>query len=70
MCSLCLVVMGVPDCPTYFLLHVLHFILYVPLGFLFFVFSANCCYIVFVALNAIRISVLLNRLVTFLIIGL
>jgi hypothetical protein len=62
--------MGLPDCPTYFLLHVIHFNSYIPLGFLFCVFSANCWYIVFVALNAIRISVLLNKLVTFLIIGL
>jgi hypothetical protein len=69
-CSLCLVVMGLPDCPTYFLLHVLHFISYIPLGFLFCVFSANCWYIVFVALNAMRISVLLNKLVTLHIIGL
>jgi len=33
-------------------------------------FSASCWYIVFVALNAMRISVLLNKLVTLLIIGL
>jgi len=70
MCSLCLMVIGLPDCPTYFLLHVLHFTPYIPLGFLFCVFSASCWYIVFVALNAMRTSVLLNKLVTFLIIGL
>ena len=63
-------VMGLADCPTYFKLHVLHFVSYIPLGFLFYVFSVNCWYIVFVALNAKRISVFLNRLVTFLIIGL
>jgi hypothetical protein len=34
-CSLCLVVMGLPDCPTYFMLHVLQLISYIPLGFLF-----------------------------------
>jgi len=62
--------MGLPNCPTYFLLHVLHFTSYMPLAFLFCVFSASCWYIVCVALNAMRISVLLNKLVTLLIIGL
>jgi hypothetical protein len=57
--------MGLPDCPMYFLLNVLHFISYILLGFLLCVFSVNFWYIVFVALNAMQISVLLNRLVTF-----
>jgi len=33
MCSLYLVLMALPDCPTYAILHVLHISLYIPLGF-------------------------------------
>jgi len=56
--------MDLPDCPTYALLHVLHFSLYIPLGL--FCFLDNCCCKVLVALNAIC----LNRFVIRLIIGL
>jgi len=68
--SLCLMPMNLPDCPTYALLHVLHFNLYIPLGLLLFSFSDNCCCKVSVALNAIFKSVCLNRFVIRLIIGL
>jgi len=34
MCSLNLMPIALPDCPTYTLLHVLHFNLYIPLGML------------------------------------
>ena len=34
MCSLYLVVMFLSDCPTYFRLHVLYLISYIPLGLL------------------------------------
>ena len=37
-CSLNLVPIALPDCPTYTLLHVLHFNLYIPLGSLCFFF--------------------------------
>jgi hypothetical protein len=46
-------VMDVPDCPIYALLHVLHFSLYIPLGFLWVSFSVSCWCIVFVARKAI-----------------
>jgi len=69
-CSLCLMSMDLPDCPTYALLHVLHFSLYIPLGFLLFCFSDNCCCKVLVALNAIFKPVCLNRFVIRLINGL
>jgi len=52
-----------PDCPAYVLLHVLHFNLYIPLGFLLVCFLDNCCCRVLVALNAIFKSECLNRLV-------
>jgi len=32
-CSLCLVAIDLPDCPTYELLQVLHLSLYIPLEF-------------------------------------
>jgi hypothetical protein len=67
---LCLVVIGLPDCTTYFLLHVSNFISYIPLGSLLSVFSASSWYIVFVVLNAMRTSVLLNKFVKFFITGL
>jgi len=51
-CSLCLMSMDLPDCPTYALLHVLNFSLYVPFGFLLFCFLYNCCCKVLVTLNA------------------
>jgi len=62
--------MDLPDCPTYALLDVLHFSLYIPLGFLLFCFSDNCCCKVLVCPNAILKSVCLNRFVIRLIIRL
>jgi len=50
--SLCLIFIDLPDCPTYTLLYVLHFNLYIPLGFLLVGFSVNCCCMVLVVLNA------------------
>ena len=70
LCSLCLTPMDFLACPTYALLHVLHFSLYIPLGLVLFCFSDNCCCKVLVALNAIFISVCLNRFVIRLIIRL
>ena len=61
---------GLPDCPMYALLHVLHFSLYIPLGLVLFCFLDNCCCKVLVALNAIFKSVCLNRFMIRLIIGL
>jgi len=69
-CSLCLMPMDLPDCPTYALLRVLHFSLYIPLGLVLFCVSDNCCCKMSVALNAIFKSVCLNRFVIRLIIGL
>ena len=69
-CYLCLMPMDLPDCPTYALIHVLHFSLYIPLGLELFCFSDNCCCKVLVALNAIFKSVCLNRFVIRLIVGL
>jgi len=43
MCSLCLMSMDLPDCPKYALLHVLHFSLYILLGFLLVCCSNSCC---------------------------
>jgi len=68
--SLCLMFMDLPDCPTYALLHVLYFSLYIPLGFLLFCFSDNCCCRILVALKAIFKTVCLNRFVIRRIIGL
>ena len=60
-----------PDCSTYTLLHVLHFSLYIPLGFLLLICSLDsCCWTALVALNAIFRLGCLNRLVICLIIGL
>jgi hypothetical protein len=53
MCSLCLVLIDFPDCPTYTFLHLLQFILYTPGGSLFLVFGESCWYIVFVVLKDI-----------------
>jgi hypothetical protein len=52
-CSLCLVLIDLPDCPTYTFLNVLQFILYTPGGSLFLVFYESCWNIVFVFLKAI-----------------
>ena len=48
----------------------MHFISYIPLGVLFSAFCAKCWYIVLLALNAMWMSVFLNKLVTFLTSGL
>jgi len=69
-CSLCLIFIDLPDCPTYTLLHVLHFNLYIPLGFLLVGLSDNCCWMVLVALNTMFRLECLNRLVMRLIIRL
>jgi len=69
-CSLCLMPTDLPVCPTYALLHVLHFSSYIPLGLVLFCFSEYCCCKVLVALNAIFKSVCLNRFVIRLTIGL
>jgi len=69
--SLCLTFMDPPDCPTYTLLRVLHFSLFIPLGFLLLICSSDsCCWTVLVVLNAIFRLECLNRLVIRLIIGL
>ena len=50
-CSLYLISVSQPDCPTYSLLHVMHLILYIPLGLLGLSgFLANCLNIVLVDL--------------------
>src|SRR5215475_16031781 len=69
-CSLCLVAIGQPDCPTYLSPQVLHIISYIPLGFSLLVLCVSCLYIVFRALKAMLISVFLNRLVILLTSGL
>jgi hypothetical protein len=49
MCSLNLMLIVLPDCPTYTLLHVLHFNLYIPLGSLCLCLAVfSCCCIVLV----------------------
>jgi len=50
--SLCLIVIGLHDSPTYALLHVLHFISYTPLGFVVSDFRASCWHMVLLALKA------------------
>jgi hypothetical protein len=69
-CSLCLIVIGLPDCPMYTLLHVLQLILYVPVGFTLLGLCESCWYIVWVDRNAVFRLVCLNRLVTLRINGL
>ena len=49
MCSLCLMVIDIPDCPMYALLQVLHFSWYIPLGFVLVGLSVSCWYIVSVS---------------------
>jgi len=45
MCSLHLICISLPDCPTYSLSHVMHLILYIPLGlFNLSGFLANCSF--------------------------
>ena len=62
---MCLTVIGLPDCPTYALLYVLHFSWYIPLRFVFLSLSVSCWCIVFVVRKAKFRLVFLNRLVTF-----
>jgi hypothetical protein len=63
MCSLNLIQIAQPDCPTYTLLHVLHFNLYIPLGSLCLCLAVfSCCCIVLVARKLIFTSVCLNKL--------
>ena len=64
MCSLNLMPIALPDCPTYTLLHVLHFNLYILLGSLCLCLAVfSCCCIVLVARKLIFTSVCLNKLV-------
>jgi hypothetical protein len=65
-CSLCLIVIGLHDSPTYALLHVLHFISYTPLGFVVSDFRTSCWHMVLLALKATLMLVFFNKLVTFL----
>ena len=44
MCSLCLIVIGLQDCPTLALFQVLHFSWYMPLGLGFMFLCASCWY--------------------------
>jgi hypothetical protein len=64
--SLYLIFIGLSDCPTQAVLHVLHFISYIPPGFVLSDFCDSCWYMVLLALKAILMLVFLNRLVTFL----
>ena len=72
MCSLCLIVIDLPNCPTHALLQVLHLSLYIPLGFVLVLtnLSVSCRCIVFLACRAIFKLDCLKRLVTFHISGL
>ena len=71
MCSLYLMLIPLPVCPIYFLLHVLHDRLYIPLGYVFsFFLLVICLKIVFLVRKAIPTSEFLNRLVIFLTSGL
>jgi len=54
-CSLCLIVIDIPDCPMNALLQVLHFSWYIPLGFMLVGLSVIFWYIVFVAQKAMFI---------------
>jgi hypothetical protein len=61
-CSLNLKPIALPDCPTYTLLHVLHFNLYIPLGSFWMCLAVfSCCCIVLVARKLIFISVCLKK---------
>jgi hypothetical protein len=70
-CSLCLVFIDLPDCPTYALLQVLHLSLYVPLEFVLVwtVLSVSCQCIEFVARRAVFKLDFLKKLVIFRISG-
>ena len=63
MCSLNLMPISLPDCPTYTLLHVLHFNLYIPLGSLCLCLAVFSCCIVLVARKQIFMSGCLNTLI-------
>jgi hypothetical protein len=65
-CSLCHKAIDLLVWPTYELLQVLHFSLYIPFEFILFcgILSLSCLYIVLVARNTIFKLVYLNKLVT------
>jgi len=71
-CSLCLVAIYLPVCPTYELLQVLHLSLYIPPEFVLvlIILSVICRCILFVARRAIFKLECLKRLVIFRIRGL
>jgi hypothetical protein len=69
-CSLNLTFKATPDWPTYSLLHVLHFNLYIALGLLYICLSENCCCIALIARKTTFRFVCLNKLITRLIRGL
>jgi len=71
-CSLCLDVINLPDCPTYELLQVLHLCLYIPLEFVLVltILSLSCRCTVFVARRAMFMLKCLKRLFIFGISGL
>jgi hypothetical protein len=70
MCSLCLIVIDLPDCPIYALLQVLHLSWNIPLGFVLISLSISCWYIMFVVQKAMFKLLCLKGLVTFHINGL
>jgi len=65
-CSRCLIPIGLPVWPTYELLHVLHFNLYIPLELILFygVLSQSWLYMVLLVRKYICKLVLLNKLIT------
>jgi hypothetical protein len=71
-CSLCLLVIELPECPTYELLQVLHLSLYILLEFVLVltILSVSCRCIVFVARRAMFKLKCLKRLFIFGISGL
>ena len=71
-CSLGLIPIDLPVCPTYELLQVLHFSLYIPLEMILFwiILPLSCLYMVFVSRKAMFILVCLNSLVILCISGL
>jgi len=66
-CSVCLIIIDLPDCPTYELLQVLRLSLYIPLEFVLIlvILSVSCWCIVFVARRNIFNLECLKRLVIF-----
>jgi len=70
MCSLNLKPIALPNCPTYTLMHVLHFSSYMPLGSSCVCLAVSCCCMVLVVQKAVFKSVCLNSLDIFLTKGL